>query len=161
RVSTGADGIVLAPQHSETMVAPVRRAVERGVPVVIIDSGLKAPELYVKYVATDNYHGGQLAAEHLLRVLDRAGKPAPRIILLRYAVGSESTEQRERGFEDVINARIEEQKRAGRPTLTWLSREKYAGATVDSAQREAGPMIQQFREQCDAIFAPNESSATG
>jgi ribose transport system substrate-binding protein len=154
RVSTGADGIVLAPQHSETMVAPVRRAVERGVPVVIIDSGLKDPDLFVKYVATDNYRGGWLAAEHLLRVLEREGKAAPRIILLRYAIGSESTERREQGFEDYVA----QQKRV---KVTWLSKDKYAGATVDSSAKEARPLVQQFRDQCDAIFAPNESSATG
>src|SRR5262245_57995962 len=74
RVSTRVDGIVLAPQHSATMVAPVRRAVERGVPVVVIASGLKAPDLYLKYIATDNYHGGRLAAEQMLRVLEREGK---------------------------------------------------------------------------------------
>src|SRR5690242_9296516 len=37
RVSTRVDAIVIAPQHSQTMVAPVRRAVEQGVPVVVID----------------------------------------------------------------------------------------------------------------------------
>src|SRR5437763_10559557 len=45
RVSAGADAIVIAPQHSQTMVAPVKRAVEQHVPVVIIDSGLEHPEL--------------------------------------------------------------------------------------------------------------------
>jgi ribose transport system substrate-binding protein len=155
-------GIVLAPQHSKTMVAPVERAVQQGIPVVIIDSGLESPDLYVKYVATNNYNGGRLAAQRLLDVLGKQGKPTPRIVLFRYQVGSESTEQREKGFEDVINARIEEQKKAGQPTITWLSNDKYAGATVDSAEREAGPLVSRLRDQgIDGIFAPNESSATG
>src|SRR5437588_3568505 len=95
RVSTRVDGIVLAPQHSQTMVAPVRRAVEQGIPVVVIDSGLEHPELSIKYVATDNREGGRLAARRLLQTLRSEGKPAPRVVLFRYAVGSESTEQRE------------------------------------------------------------------
>src|SRR5262245_52048182 len=33
-------GIVLAPQHSESMVTPVERAVKEGIPVAILDSGL-------------------------------------------------------------------------------------------------------------------------
>src|SRR5437870_5715602 len=33
-------GIVLAPQHREAMVPPVKRAVGKKIPVVIIDSGL-------------------------------------------------------------------------------------------------------------------------
>src|SRR5439155_15309070 len=76
-------GIVLAPQHSETMVPPVERAVQHGVPVVIIDSGLARPDLYLKYVATDNYAGGRLAARRLLDVLAKDGKPAPRLVLVR------------------------------------------------------------------------------
>jgi ribose transport system substrate-binding protein len=154
-------GIVLAPQHSQTMVAPVERAVGQGIPVVIIDSGLNAPELMVKYVATNNYNGGRLAAIHLLDVLKRDGNEAPRIVLLRYQVGSESTEQREKGFEDYIEEVIGKQKAAGKPTVKWLSRDKYAGATKDTALKEATPLLNNLRGQVDGIFAPNESSASG
>src|SRR5688572_17025365 len=58
RVATGASGIVLAPQHSRTMTACVRRAADAGLPVVVIDSGLADPDHLVKYVAPDNYRGG-------------------------------------------------------------------------------------------------------
>ena len=164
KIAARVSGIVLAPQHSETMVPPVRKAVDAGIPVLIIDSGL-APEgqqLMVKYVATDNYNGGRLAAQHLIRVLRDAGKPAAKIVLLRYQVGSESTEQREKGFEDEVNKVIEEQKKAGQPTITWLSNDKYAGATQDSAVKEASPLLNNLRAKgVDGIFAPNESSASG
>src|SRR5437879_6239269 len=40
RISTEVDGIILAPQHSRTLIAPVKRAIDAGIPVVIIDSGL-------------------------------------------------------------------------------------------------------------------------
>ena len=39
RISTRVDGIVLAPQHSQTLVGPVHRALEQGIPTVVIDSG--------------------------------------------------------------------------------------------------------------------------
>ncbi len=157
-------GLVLAPQHSEAMVAPVQRATNENIPVLVIDSGL-APEgmkLAVKYIATDNYNGGRLAAQHLVKVLREQGKSAPHLILFRYQVGSESTEQREKGFVDYVNSVIEEQKKAGQPTITWLSTDKYAGATMDSAQKEASPLLNNLRDKgIDGIFAPNESSATG
>jgi ribose transport system substrate-binding protein len=157
RISTGVDGIVLAPQHSQTMVAPVRRAGEHGIPVVIIDSGLdpKARDdgLFVKYVATNNENGGYLAAEHLIDLLKKDGKNEPRLILLRYQVGSESTEQRERGFERYI--------REHHVKVTWLSNDKYAGATKDTALREATPLVNRFRSDIDGIFCPNESSTNG
>jgi ribose transport system substrate-binding protein len=153
RVATGAGGIVLAPQHSKTMTACVKRADDAGVPVVIIDSGLAEKGHYVKYVATDNYHGGCLAAEHLLGELKKQGKEKPRLILFRYAVGSESTEQREQGFLDTAKKMC--------PDAEWLSTDRYAGATRDSAMREAGPLVLQFKDKVDGIFAPNESSAGG
>src|SRR5438876_6294918 len=81
RISTGVDGIVLAPQHSRTMVGAVERAAARGIPLVIIDSGLdpSAARLFVKYVATDNENGGYEAARHLLHVLRTTdGKAEPR-----------------------------------------------------------------------------------
>jgi ribose transport system substrate-binding protein len=160
RISTRVDGIVLAPQHSQTLVGPVHRALEQGIPTVVIDSGLEGHD-FIKYVATDNFHGGQLAAERLLATLKADGKPAPKIVLFRYAVGSESTERREQGFEDVVNKAIEKQKAAGEPAITWLSADKYAGATKDSALKEASPLLNQFRDQIDGIFCPNESSAAG
>jgi len=153
RVATGASGIVFAPQNSRTMTACVKRADEAGIPVVVIDSDLVEKDHYVKYVATDNYHGGELAGEHIIATLKRQGKDKPRLILFRYAVGSEATEQREKGFEDAVKRIC--------PEAVWLSTDKYAGATRDSAMREAGPMVLQFKDQVDAIFAPNESSATG
>lgn len=153
RVATGARGIVLAPQHSRTMTACVKRADDAGVPVVVIDSGLVETDHFVKYVATDNYNGGCLAAKHLLAELAKQGKTKPRLVLFRYAVGSESTEQREKGFEDTVNKLC--------PDAVWVSTDKYAGSTRDSAMREAGPLVLQFKDQMDGIFAPNESSASG
>jgi ribose transport system substrate-binding protein len=156
RVSTRVDAIVIAPQHSQTMVAPVRRAVEQGVPVVVIDSGLEHTELTVKYVATDNRNGGRLAAKRLLATLREEGKTAPRVVLFRYAVGSESTEQRENGFLDAIRE----------SPAKVVSDDKYAGATKDSAMREASPLLNRFRgadgnPTIDGIFCCNESSAEG
>jgi ribose transport system substrate-binding protein len=162
RISTRVDGIVLAPQHSKTMVPPVKRALAEGIPVVIIDSGLARQDLIVKYVATNNYNGGWLAAEHLLKVLRAEGKPAPRLILFRYQIGSESTEQRENGFMDYVERVIAAQKRAGQETVTILSDDKYAGATKETASKEATPLLNNLRDQgIDGIFAPNESSASG
>jgi ribose transport system substrate-binding protein len=164
RVATHADGLVLAPQHSQIMTAPVRRAKDAGVPVVVIDSGLADRDLIVKYVATDNYNGGWMAAEHLAETLTAEGKTRPKLILLRYAIGSESTEKREQGFLDYFDPAKTNPKRPRKgppPTVEWLDKDHYAGATRDSASRAAGPLVQQFGKQVDAIFAPNESSASG
>jgi ribose transport system substrate-binding protein len=159
--SRGIHGLVLAPQDSRNSVPVVQEAVDRKIPVVIVDSGLDQPELTIKYIATDNYNGGKLAAEHLLAVLAKDGKKAPKLGLLRYAVGSESTEQREKGFIDRINAEIEKQKKAGKPAPEIITDKVYAGATVDSAQANAGPWLIQYKDKLDGIFAVNESATSG
>jgi ribose transport system substrate-binding protein len=160
-VAQNVSGIVLAPQHSQTMVAPVEDARQQNVPVLIIDSGLANTDVIVKYIATDNYHGGQLAAEQLLKALAARGKKAPRIVLFRYKRGSESTEQREKGFEDVINKAIAERKATGEPPIIWVSKNLEMGATQDEAQANSRPLLSDKGDQIDGIFACNESSASG
>src|SRR5262245_19326192 len=67
-VSRGVSGVVLAPLDESALVAPVDSAAKSGIPVVIIDSGLKGQN-YVSFVATDNRKGGRLGGERLAQVL--------------------------------------------------------------------------------------------
>jgi ribose transport system substrate-binding protein len=147
-IASGVDGIVLAPLDSRALVKPVEEAIAKDIPVVIIDSGLESAKI-VSYVATDNYNGGMLAAKRLGELLKGQGK----IILLRYAIGSASTEEREKGFTDVIARDF--------PGITYLSNTEYAGATSDTAQQKGQNLVTRFRGQIDGIFCPNESSTVG
>ena len=147
-VASGVDGIVLAPLDAKALVEPVEQAIARGIKVVIIDSALESTQVS-SFVATDNYHGGELAAKRLGELLKGEG----RLILLRYAVGSASTDARERGFTDTIKRDF--------PRITYLSDDQYAGATSDLAQQKAQNLITRFRGKVDGVFCPNESSAVG
>ena len=147
-IAAGVDGIVLAPLDARALVAPVEEAVAKGIPVVIIDSALESTKP-VSYVATDNYHGGVLAAKRLGELLGGQG----RIILIRYAVGSAATQEREQGFTDTMAKEF--------PKVVYVSDDQYAGATSDSAQRVAQNLVTRYRGQFDGIFTPNESSTLG
>jgi ribose transport system substrate-binding protein len=68
-------GLVLAPLDSQALIAPVKDAKQQGIPTVIFDSGLADESIIVSYVATDNYHGGALAARRLAEVLGAKQKP--------------------------------------------------------------------------------------
>lgn len=140
-------GIVLAPLDSKALVAPVERALQAKIPVVIIDSGLNSDKP-ISYVATDNFHGGQLAAERLGQLLGGKGKA----IMQRYMVGSASTEGREAGFLDVMKKKF--------PNIELISTDQYAGATRDTAYQAAQNLLGRFKE-VDAIFAPCESVTIG
>jgi ribose transport system substrate-binding protein len=136
-------GIVLAPLDSQALVKPVASAVQAKVPVVIIDSGLKSDK-YVSFVATDNYKGGQLAGDHLGTLLGGKGN----VILLRYAVGSASTEEREAGFLEVLKKKY--------PNIKLVSADVYAGPTRETAYQASQNLLNRFGREVNGIFCPCE-----
>src|SRR5688572_4574631 len=147
-VAQRVNGIVLAPLDRKGLVAPVEMAVRGKIPVIIIDSGLesKAP---ASSVSTDNREGGRIAARNLGRLLGGKGN----VILLRYAVGSASTEQREEGFLEVMKKDY--------PNIKLISTDQHAGATRDSAKRTAENLLNRYGRQVNGVFASNESAAAG
>jgi ribose transport system substrate-binding protein len=148
----GVSGIVLAPLDDAAMVAPVSAAMRQKIPVVIIDSGLKGED-YVSFVATDNEVGGRLGGEKLAALLGGKG----RVILLRYAEGSDSTTKREEGFLTAMRAN---------PGIEIVSSNQYAGADVEGAYKKGEAILSQHKRAdgslgIDGIFCANESSTFG
>ena len=141
------DGIVLAPLDNRALINPVERAMRGRVPVVIIDSGLKS-DLPISYVATDNYKGGQLGASHLAKILNGKGN----VILVRYQVGSASTEERETGFMDEIKKHKD---------IKVISSDQYTGATRDLAYKAAQNLLNRYGKDTQGIFAPCEPVTIG
>jgi ribose transport system substrate-binding protein len=144
----GVDGIVLAPLDNRALVRPVSDAGRAGVPTVIIDSGLESED-FVSFVATDNRKGGTLAADRMGQLLNGKGK----VLVLRYAEGSASTTEREEGFLSQIKEKF--------PEIELVSTNQYAGATRDTAKRASENLLNQFGDQIQGIFTPNESSTAG
>src|SRR5947208_5110308 len=147
-MSRRVSGIVLAPLDSQALANPVENAIRAKVPVVIIDSGLKSDQ-YVSFVATDNYKGGQLAAEHLGKLLGGKGN----VILLRYAIGSAATEEREAGFLDTLKAKY--------PDLKLISSDQYGGATRETAYSVSQNLLNRHGKNVDGIFCVNETLTIG
>ncbi|MFZ2149472.1 MAG: substrate-binding domain-containing protein [Sedimentisphaerales bacterium] len=150
-VTRGVSGIVLAPLDDAALRMPVRDAVNNGIPVVIIDSGLKSED-YVSFVATDNYIGGRKGGERLAETLGGKGK----VIMLRYQEGSASTMKREQGFLDVLKEKY--------PEIEVVSANQYGGATTESAYIASENLLAPLRKPdggltIDGIFCPNESTA--
>jgi ribose transport system substrate-binding protein len=147
-LSQGVQGIVLAPLDSRALVRPVEEARRAGVPTVIIDSRLES-DVVVSFVATDNHKGGQLAASRLGELLGGKGK----VLLLRYAEGSASTTERERGFLEELRSRY--------PAIVLVSADQYAGPTRETAKRASENLLNRYSGDLQGIFTPNESSTVG
>jgi ribose transport system substrate-binding protein len=143
----GVSGIVLAPLDSQALVNPVASAVQAGIPVVVFDSDLKS-EKQISFVATDNFKGGQMAGDFLAQQLGGKGN----VILLRYAVGSASTEAREAGFLDALK------KHEG---IKLISADQYAGPTRETSYQAAQNLLNRFGNDANGIFCPNENSTIG
>jgi ribose transport system substrate-binding protein len=149
-ITRGVSGIVLAPLDEAALVQPVADAQRSRIPVVIIDSGLKGTD-YVSFVATDNRKGGRLAGEHLASLVGGSG----RVVMLRYAEGSESTAQREEGFLESV---------AARRGIEVVSANQYGGADVEGAYKKSEALLSGFKSgdgglNVTGIFTPNESTS--
>jgi len=146
------DGIVLAPLDDAALRRPVDQAMRSGIPVVIFDSGLQADN-YVSYVATDNFRAGQLAGEHMAKLLGGKG----RVAVVRYAEGSYSTTKREDGFLDAIKAFAD---------IEIATSNQYAGVTTESALTAAENLLARFRDadgklEIEGIFCATEPTTLG
>jgi ribose transport system substrate-binding protein len=147
-------GIVLAPLDARALRRPVRDAVNRDVPVIIIDSDLyESEDIYTSFIATDNREGGRIAGQKMGEGLEGQGK----VVLLRYMEGSASTNNREEGFLDALGEF---------PGITVVSDEQYAGATRAQGQQASENLLIRFKDAqgnltVDGIFCPNASSTYG
>ncbi|HEX9109660.1 MAG TPA: substrate-binding domain-containing protein, partial [Longimicrobiales bacterium] len=147
-ISQGVSGIVLAPLDSHALARPVEEAERAGVPTVVIDSDLDSDSI-VSFVATDNFHGGQLAADRLGQLLGGKGK----VLVLRYVEGSASTHQREEGFLQELKGKY--------PAVQVVSSDQYAGATRETAKSASENLLNRFGGDLQGVFAPNESTTVG
>ena len=147
-LADGVDGLALAPLDHAALVPVVAQARARNIPVVVFDSDLdgKPGVDFASFVATDNAAGGRQAGTELARLLGGKGK----VVLLRYQVGSASTEAREQGFLEAARA-------AG---LEVTVDNRYAGATVGEAKTTALNLLDELKD-AQGVFCSNEPTTAG
>lgn len=140
------DGIVLAPNDARALVPSVEKVTGKGIPCVIIDSAVDTDK-YVTFAATDNYQGGVIAARRMGEILGGKGK----VLVLKYAPGSASTEEREKGFFDTVAKDF--------PNITIVD-SKHGMDTVETSLQAAEDLLTKHTE-IDGFYACNETTAVG
>jgi len=150
-VTQQVDAITIAPLDDKAMIRPIKEAHDDGIKVVIWDSGLdpSGDKHWDSFVATDNFAAGVKCGETLAELMEGKGNA----ILLRHMVGSASTHKRAEGFLKGL--------REAAPEIVLISSDKYAGATVEESQEAANNLLNQFADDVDGIFVPNESATEG
>lgn len=96
-ISRRVDAIVMAACDENATVDVIREAVDAGIPVITIDSGVKS-DIPLSFVATDNIAGAKAAARELARLIGEEGK----VGLIPFVKGAATSEMREQGFKDGI-----------------------------------------------------------
>jgi ribose transport system substrate-binding protein len=146
-INRGVDALVVAPVDKTALTTSLENA-KKKMPVVVFDSGSDFKD-YTAFVATDNYKGGQLAAQGMVKLL--ADAKGGELAIVRYQPGSASTLDREKGF-------ITEFTKA-RPDVK-LYADQFAGSTGDEASKLMSNMLQ-AHPSITAVFASNESTTRG
>jgi ribose transport system substrate-binding protein len=147
QITKKVDGIVIAPINKTALVPVIDKAAKAGIPVVIADSDAQTKNR-ISYVATDNYVGGQMAAERIWKLTGGKGP----IGMVPVQANSESTEQREKGFADKITELSKGKVKVIRSVFGESDRKKSMTAAQDMLTANPNML---------AIFGPNESSAVG
>ena len=144
-ISSGVDGLVVAPTNATRLARVVEQAVEAGIPVTIFDSAIRS-DRYVSFVATNNYNAGITAGKRMGEALGGKGKVA----VVRMVRGSESTTQRERGFEDALMEF---------PDIEIVA-ERYCQAQRQTALAVTQEMLSEH-DDLDGVFASAEPATFG
>ncbi|HEY5753424.1 MAG TPA: substrate-binding domain-containing protein [Chthoniobacterales bacterium] len=142
------DGVLLGPLDCRALIASVNSVLNANIPVVIADSALES-EHVKSFIATDNFRGGCVAANHLGKLLNGNG----RVILLRQLRHSASTNERAAGFLHTLKNKF--------PQIKIISENHYAGGTQQTACEISKDLVARFGSNVDGIFAVNEYAVEG
>jgi len=97
-VEAGAEAIVVSAIDYENNAGAIDAAIQKGVQVISIDSGVSSSQVSA-YIGTDNYAAGRMAAQ---AALERVEGPVC-VGLINYDEGTANGQERERGAMDALN----------------------------------------------------------
>jgi ribose transport system substrate-binding protein len=151
-IQTGIQALCITPSGSREIVSALVKARDAKVPIVVVDTRVDekaAAEAGVHtetFVGSDNYEGGKLAGEYLLKA--SGGKA--RVAILEGIPGHETGDSRLRGFRDAVKGTSGVSIVASQPA-NW---ERDQGFNVFQNMLQAHPDI-------DSVFACSDLMALG
>jgi len=151
-IQTGIQALAITPSGSREIVSALVKARDAKVPIVVVDTRLDpkasadAGVHAETFVGSDNYEGGKLAGEYLVKAT--GGKA--RVGILEGIPGHETGDSRLRGFRDAVKGSTGVAIVASQPA-NW---ERDQGFNVFQNMLQAHPDI-------DAVFACSDLMALG
>jgi ribose transport system substrate-binding protein len=151
-IQTGIQALCITPSGSREIVSALVKAKDATVPIVVVDTRVDAKaaaDAGVRtetFVGSDNYEGGKLAGDYLVKVSGGKG----RVGILEGIPGHETGDSRLRGFRDAVKASPGIAIVASQPA-NW---ERDQGFNVFQNMLQAHPDI-------DNVFACSDLMALG
>lgn len=144
-ITRGVDALVVAPTAPEQSEPVLQRAVDQGIPVLLVDTDLPDWDGKLTFIGTDNLAAGEAAGEWIADELGGEGTLA----ILRGVPGNTSTDARADGATQVLED-------AGIEVVADLA------ANSDRAEgRSVMEDILTSQPDIDAVFAANDQMALG
>ena len=144
-VSKDIDLLIISPNEARPLTGVVEDAVNKGIPVIVIDRTI-ASQLYTSFIGADNIEVGKLAGDYAAGLLKGKGN----IIEVTGRPGSTPAIGRQKGFAESL---------AKYPGIT-ISAEVYGNWLKDDASREL-LTIKEKLLNADLVFAQNDVMALG
>lgn len=144
-MTRGVSAIVLAACDEKALIVPIERAINAGIPVITMDSGVKS-DLPLSFVATDNIAGAKAAARKLAELIGNEGEVA----LIPFVSGAATSEMREEGFKQGLKEF---------PNIVLVATQ-YCDSNEAKAMNVTQDMLT-AHPNIKGIFAANESACIG
>ena len=143
-VSSKVDLIVISPKEAQPLTEPVARAIDAGIPVIVLDRRLLGDK-YTCFIGGDNKKIGKEAGEWIVKALGGKG----RVVELMGLMTSTPGQDRHSGFrEGIAGSGIEIIFEAD---MKWLE---------PDARKEMESALSRF-DHIDLVFAHNDPGAHG
>ncbi|AGL50782.1 LacI family transcriptional regulator [Thermotoga maritima MSB8] len=99
----GVDGIGISPNDPEGIKVVVKRALDKGIPVIMFDSDSPDSGRYA-YIGTNNYNAGYEAGKLMAQLIEKykAEKKTIRLAILTGGLAALNLNERIRGFKDAL-----------------------------------------------------------
>jgi ribose transport system substrate-binding protein len=151
-IQTGIQALCITPSGSREIVSALVKAKNANVPIIVVDTRVDAKAAAdagvhtETFVGSDNYEGGKLAGEYLVKVTGGKG----RVGILEGIPGHETGDSRMRGFRDAVK---------GSPGLAIVASQP-ANWERDQGFNVFQNMLQAHQD-IDSVFACSDLMALG
>lgn len=143
-ITAGVDLIIISPLEAVPLTEPVAKAVEAGIPVIVLDRAVVG-DRYTCFIGADNVAIGREAGKWLVRKLGGKGK----IVELKGLMTSTPGQDRHRGFREGIEG--SDLEVIFEADMKWQE---------PDARKEMDSALARF-EEIDAVYAHNDPAAHG